>query len=106
MRLLLWIVLLALIFAAMVFAVSNADSVTLRFWPFPSSWEAPLFAIVAAAVVGGLAVGVVYGWLMGGATRRRARALARENKALTAELEDLRAERTRALRGPDDEDMD
>ena len=37
MRLLLWIVLLALIFAAMVFAVSNADPVTLRLWPFPSS---------------------------------------------------------------------
>lgn len=106
MRLLLWIVLLALIFASMAFAVSNADPVTLRFWPFPSSWDAPLFAVVAAAVAAGLAVGVIYGWLMGGATRRRARALARENKALAAELEDLRAERTRALRSPDDEDMD
>ena len=106
MRLLLWIVLLALIFASMVFAVSNADPVTLRFWPFPSSWDAPLFAIVAAAVAAGLFIGVVYGWLMGGAARRRARALSRENKALTAELADLRAERTRALRGPDDEDMD
>jgi lipopolysaccharide assembly protein A len=106
MRLLLWIVLLALIFAAMVFAVSNADPVTLRFWPFPSSWDAPLFAIVAAAVAVGLAIGVVYGWLMGGSARRRARALARENKALTAELENLRTDRTRGLRGPDDEDMD
>ena len=106
MRLLLWIVLLALIFAAMVFAVSNADPVTLRFWPFPSSWDAPLFAIVAAAVAVGLVIGVVYGWLMGGTARRRARALARENKALTAELDDLRTERTRALRSPDDEDMD
>lgn len=106
MRLLLWIVLLALIFAAMAFAVSNAAPVTLSLWPFPSTWEAPLFAVVAAAVAVGLAVGVVYGWLMGGATRRRARMLNRENKALKSELDDLRAEQTRALRGPDDEDND
>jgi uncharacterized integral membrane protein len=106
MRLLLWIVLLVLIFAAMVFAVSNADPITLRFWPFPSSWEAPLFAVVTAAIAVGLAVGVFYGWLMGGPTRRHARALARENKELSAEVEHLRARGTRALHGPDDEDMD
>jgi uncharacterized integral membrane protein len=106
MRLLLWILLLVLIFAAMVFAVSNADSVTLRFWPFPSSWDAPLFAVVTAATAFGLAIGVFYGWLMGGPARRRARALARENGELAAELDHLRSERMRALRGPDDEDMD
>ena len=106
MRLLIWIVLLALIFAAMAFAVSNAGTVTLSLLPFVASWEAPLYAVVMAALAIGLLIGVVYGWLMGGTSRRRARALARENKALTAELEDLRTERTRALRGPDDEDMD
>jgi uncharacterized integral membrane protein len=106
MRLLTWIILLALVFAAMVFAVSNADQVTLRLWPFPSSWNAPLYAVVAGAVAAGLIVGVLYGWLMGGAARRRARALRRENKALAAELDDLRAERTRVLRGSGPEDMD
>jgi lipopolysaccharide assembly protein A len=106
MRLLLWMLLLVLIFAAMVFAVSNADPITLRFWPFPSSWEAPLFAVVTAAVAVGLAIGVFYGWLMGGPARRQARALARENKELSAEVEHLRGEQTRALRGPDDGDMD
>ena len=106
MRLLLWIVLLALIFVAMVFAVSNADPVTLRLWPFPTSWEAPLFAVVAAAVAAGLVIGVFYGWLMGGAARKRARRLARENKDLAAEIDELRRPETRALRGPGDEDMD
>jgi uncharacterized integral membrane protein len=106
MRLVFWILLLVLIFAAMVFAVSNADPITLRFWPFPSSWDAPLFAVVTSALAIGLAIGVFYGWLMGGSTRRYARALARENKELAAELEHARAERTRALRAPDEEDMD
>jgi len=106
MRLLLWIVLLALVFAAMVFAVSNADQVTLRLWPFPTSWDAPLYAIVTGALALGLAIGVFYGWLIGGAARRRARSLARENKALATEVDELRAERMRALRGPDTGDMD
>src|SRR5690349_21732888 len=105
MRLVLWLILLAIIVAAMVFAVSNAAPVTLRLWPFPDSWDAPLFAVVAAGVIAGLAIGIFYGWLLGGPTRRRARALARENRALTAEVEDFRAERSR-LQGPDSEDMD
>lgn len=106
MRLLLWILFLALIFAAMVFAVSNADPITLRFWPFPSSWEAPLFAVVTAAIALGLAVGVFYGWLMGGQGRRHARALARENRELSAKIEHLRSQNTHTLRAPNDEDMD
>ncbi|MGE5539190.1 MAG: lipopolysaccharide assembly protein LapA domain-containing protein [Gemmatimonas sp.] len=106
MRLALWLLLLAIIVASMVFAVSNAGPVTLRFWPFPSSWDAPLFAIVAAAVIAGLLIGIFYGWLLGGPTRKRARALARENRALTAEIEDLRAQQTHALHGPESEDMD
>mgnify|MGYP003351187243 CR=1 FL=1 len=43
MRLLLWIVLLALIFAAMVFAVSNADPVTGK--------GEPLYAMAYGATV-------------------------------------------------------
>lgn len=106
MRLVLWLVLLAIIVAAMVFAVSNATPVTLRLWPFPDSWDAPLFAVVATGVIAGLLIGVFYGWLLGGPTRRRARALARENRALTGEVEELRAQQTRVLHGPDSEDMD
>jgi uncharacterized integral membrane protein len=106
MRLVLWLVLLAIVVAAMVFAVSNAGPVTLRFWPYPESWDAPLFAVVAAAVISGLLIGVFYGWLLGGPTRRRARALARENRALTGQVEELRGQQTRALNGADSEDMD
>lgn len=106
MRLLSWIVLLALVFGSMVFAVSNAGQVTLSFLPLFASWEAPLYAVVMAALAIGLVVGVIYGWLMGSATRKRARTLARENRELSAEIDNLHAERTRALRGPDDEDMD
>jgi putative membrane protein len=106
MRLVLWLVLLAVVVASMIFAVSNAAPVTLRLWPFPDSWEAPLFAVVATGVIAGLLIGVFYGWLLGGPTRRRARALARENRALTGEVEDLRSRQPRALHGPDSEDMD
>jgi putative membrane protein len=106
MRLVLWLVLLAIIVAAMIFAVSNATPVTLRLWPFPDSWDAPLFAVVAAGIIAGLVIGVFYGWLLGGPTRRRARALARENRALTAEVEELRTQQSRALQGRGSEDMD
>jgi uncharacterized integral membrane protein len=106
MRLLSWILLLALVFGSMVFAVSNSTTVTLSFLPFFAAWEAPLYAVVVAALAIGLLVGVIYGWLMGGATRKRARALARENRDLSAEIDNLRTERTRVLRGPGGEDMD
>jgi uncharacterized integral membrane protein len=106
MRLVLWLVLLAIVVAAMVFAVSNATPVTLRFWPFQNAWDAPLFAVVAAAVIAGLLIGVFYGWLLGGPTRRRARALARENRAMTAQIEEFRSRQTRALQGVGSEDMD
>lgn len=106
MRLLLWIVFLVLIFVAMAFAVSNASQVTLSLWPFQGAWSAPLYAVVACSVVLGLAIGVVYGLVLGGPARRRARALARENAALHAEIGELRVQRTGALRGPGAEDMD
>lgn len=106
MRLLVWIVLLALIFAAMVFAVSNAGTVTLSLLPFFASWQAPLYAIVMATFAIGLLIGVFYGWLLGGPARKRARALARENREMAADLAELRSERTHVLRGPGAEDMD
>lgn len=106
MRLLSWILLLALVFGSMVFAVSNSTSVTLSFLPLFAAWEAPLYAVVVAALAIGLLVGVIYGWLMASPARKRARALARENRDLRAEIDNLHADRTRALRAPGDEDMD
>jgi lipopolysaccharide assembly protein A len=106
MRLLSWILLLALLFGSMVFAVSNSSVVTLSFLPLFAAWEAPLYAVVVGALAVGLLIGVIYGWLMGGPSRKRARFLARENRDLRAEIDNMNTERTRALRGPGDEDMD
>jgi uncharacterized integral membrane protein len=106
MRLLSWILLLVLLFGSMVFAVSNSTTVTLSFVPLFVAWEAPLYAVVVGALAIGFLIGVIYGWLMGSATRKRARALARENRDLHAEIDNSHTERTRALRAPGDEDMD
>ncbi|MCW9035473.1 MAG: LapA family protein [Rhodospirillales bacterium] len=58
MRLISWIIVAIVAIAAMSFAISNRDPVTLDLWPLPFKQEAPLYlAILGAALVGFLVAG-------------------------------------------------
>ena len=82
------IVAAPLLLLAVLFALSNRDSVHLSLWPVPGGVDVAL----SLAMLGALAVGLLFGalmtWLPGIALRRRARRAER----LAALLEDrLRA---------------
>ena len=55
----LWLILtIAAISLAMVFAVSNTQQVTLRFWPFTGQLEIAAWVLV----IGAMATGAVFTW--------------------------------------------
>jgi uncharacterized integral membrane protein len=80
-----WIVAVLAAAAAVLFAVSNRQSVMVGFWPFPSR-ELPLYLVVLLALLVGFLVGEFVAWLNGGRTRRLARERARRIAALEREL--------------------
>lgn len=87
----LWLILtIAAISLAMVFAVSNTQQVTLRFWPFTGQLEIAAWVLV----IGAMATGALFGggivWLSLVAARTRNWVLQRrlgkaEKRAATAE---------------------
>ena len=72
------------------FAVSNRDAVAVGLWPAPFALEAPLFAVVLVAVVGGMVAGALIAWMSGHKARARARANGRRAEAAERELSALR----------------
>lgn len=85
-----WILTLPLIGVAAIFAIANRELVTLDLWPFELSPQLPLFVILLACIVFGLAVGSLATWLSAAPTRRRLRQTRRQ----VAELERERAAHT------------
>lgn len=110
MRHLSWIVTIPVALAAVLFAVSNRDVVTLSLWPLPFTLAAPVYlATLVALLLGFLAGGFVV-WNSQRRHRRRARResnrvlfLEREVKeaqARAAAAEKRLAETTRPVSGP------
>ncbi len=91
MKLLWWILVLPLIALAAAFAVANRAAVTIDLDPLPFAVEAPLYAVVMAAIFAGLVIGGVVAWLAGGKRRREVRRLKRNLKMLESEVASLRA---------------
>ncbi|MGH7087347.1 MAG: lipopolysaccharide assembly protein LapA domain-containing protein [Stellaceae bacterium] len=85
MKLLYWIVAVALAAAAALFAVSNRQSVSVGFWPLPAR-ELPLYLVVLLALLAGFLLGEFVAWVNGGRTRRLSRERARRIAALEREL--------------------
>ena len=90
MRFVSWIVILIVGAAAIAFAVSNRDSVSIDLSPLPVIFEAPVFAFVFAAVLVGFIGGGMVSWVSGSKARRRARRLARQVAKLEKENEALK----------------
>lgn len=89
------IVLLPLAVIIIGFAVANRQPVTVSFDPFNASQPAyaatlPLFVLIFLLVILGIFIGGVAAWLRQGTHRRNERRLERENRALHAELYDLK----------------
>lgn len=77
------------------FAVANRQTVTISFDPFDAAQPAyaaslPLFIVIFVLVILGIFVGGIAAWLRQASYRRTARRLERENRALHAELYDLK----------------
>ena len=91
MRLLFWIVALAVAAAATAFALSNAASVRLDFWPLGASIEWPAYAVVFASAFVGFALGVIAASVSGLKARWAARRSGRALETAERELARVRA---------------
>lgn len=76
---------------AVLFAISNRETVTFALWPLPFTLEAPLYLATLVALVIGIVVGGLIGWLGQHGSRRRARVQADRAEALDRELREARA---------------
>ena len=58
MRVVLWVLRIAIFIFLLVFALKNTEPVTVRFF-FEAAWQAPLIMIVLAFFAGGVALGAL-----------------------------------------------
>lgn len=84
-----------------LFAASNREGVELALWPLPFSLAVPVYALALAAVAIGVVWGGLIGWLAAIRARRRTRQETRRADNLEADMRLLRQridglERTRA----------
>jgi uncharacterized integral membrane protein len=92
LRFLHWVVFLFVALVAVIFVVQNRHAVEVSLWPFPFVQEAPLFAVIVACILFGFLFGAFSAWLSGGATRKRARDLARLNQEKAQQISLLQKE--------------
>src|ERR1700761_2208975 len=93
-----------IVIAAMVslFAASNRQTVSLRFWPVPFVADAPLYLIVLVSLLFGILIGALAVWLRGRHRRRELRECRRQNAALSRELSATQSQLAREAPGSQD----
>ncbi|WP_029009140.1 LapA family protein [Azospirillum halopraeferens] len=91
MRYLTWIVTIPIAVVAVLFAISNRDTVVFTLWPTPFSLEAPLYLATLVALVVGFLAGGLIAWVNQGGNRRRARVQTDRVQQLERDLRDTRA---------------
>ena len=100
MRYIAWLVGVPLAIVAILFAVSNRESVAIGFWPFPDRIEGPAYAIGLVPLALGLLVGAGLAGIGTVHARWRHRSATRTIRALERRMADLLA-RTPKLTGPE-----
>lgn len=90
MRYLSWLLTLPITVAVVLFAISNRDPVTLRLWPFPDAFAAPVYLAGLLVLFGGFLLGGLAAWMSGRPHRLTARTLADRADRLERELRDAR----------------
>ena len=76
---------------AILFAASNRATVDLTLWPLPFSLPAPIYAVALSSIAVGVVWGGLIGWLAAIRARRRARLETRRADNLEDDLRTLRA---------------
>ncbi|WP_448202777.1 lipopolysaccharide assembly protein LapA domain-containing protein [Azospirillum sp. sgz302134] len=110
MRFLALIITVPIAVAAVLFAISNRDLVTLSLWPLPFTLQAPLYLATLLALVVGFVAGGIVAWNAQRRHRRRARRASdrvsflerelKETQARAAAAEKRLAEQNRPVSGP------
>ncbi len=85
---------------AILFAASNRETVDLTLWPLPFSLPAPVYAVALSAVAVGVVWGGLIGWFAAIRARRRARLETRRADSLEADMVLLRQRIDGLERGP------
>ena len=93
MRFFSWIITLPIALFAVLFAISNRDTVTFSLWPTPFTLEAPIYLATLLALVVGFVAGGFIAWAA--QHRNRARARRAEDRVFYLERE-LQETQTRA----------
>ena len=86
-RLFVWLIVVLLALALVVFAATNRHWTIVDFWPSEVSIRVPAIALLFAGLAAGFLLGLFVSWIAGGRTRREARRQRREVKRLTDRLE-------------------
>lgn len=94
MALLRWIIALPFIVGAVLFALSNSETVLLTYSPFHDPKEFPLYFIGLTFLGIGFLLGAFMAWIGMGQVRKDRRVLKKEVKALTKENEKVKEEKT------------
>jgi len=93
MRLVSWLLLPPAAILVIAIAIDNRDPVTLSFYPLPWEMQTPLYAVLFAGIVIGLAIGLVGGWWRARRWRSLARQQRQETVAIGRELARLKAQK-------------
>ncbi|MDG2242849.1 MAG: LapA family protein [Rhodospirillaceae bacterium] len=91
MRLLTWLIGVAVAVVTVLFAISNRSPVSISVWPFPVAVDVSLYILILAAVFSGFLVGAFVTWVKAGKHRRRVRQQRTEIRTLEGELSDVHA---------------
>lgn len=92
MKIISWIIVLALAFALGAFAIHNHQAISLDLWPLPfGEVKVAAFVLVLAAAFVGFILGGLCAWIGGAAARRAARDKARALATTRRALEETRA---------------
>jgi putative membrane protein len=86
MRIVYWATVAAAAAGAVLFAVTNRQSVAVGLWPVPYRVELPLYLLVGAPLLLGFLLGEIAAWLRAIKWRREVRRRGRHIEALQREL--------------------
>ncbi|MEQ8735909.1 MAG: LapA family protein [Rhodospirillaceae bacterium] len=98
MRLITWLIGVAVAITTILFAVSNRETVSITLWPFPFALDVGVYIVVLAGVFAGFLVGALVTWLAGAKHRRRVRLQRAEIRTLEGELADIRLRLAEAIK--------
>ena len=88
-RIISFITMLLVGFLVVLFSITNREPVALDLWPLPLGIDVPIYAVVIATAVIGFIAGGIVAWFSGGRARRRARQASRRAHNLEKDLSTL-----------------